>query len=100
MFCAGTYKKILHAISKPALEEADLKLGRTVNKILYRVHLSDKAKVRTTAGEWFEFDDVVMTAPLGWLKKNLDAFEPALPTRLTKAIKAIGYGTLEKVTPS
>jgi predicted NAD/FAD-dependent oxidoreductase len=100
LFCAGTYKKILDAIAKPALEEADVKLGRIVDRISYPADLSGKPKVRTTFGERFEFDHVVVTAPLGWLKKNLDAFDPALPSRLTKAISAIGYGNLEKVTQS
>ena len=44
------------------------------------------------------FDEVVMTAPLGWLKTNLDAFEPALPQRLQEGIGAIGYGHLDKVS--
>lgn len=43
------------------------------------------------------FDEVVMTAPLGWLKQNLAAFHPPLPPRLTKSIDSISYGRLEKV---
>lgn len=58
---------------------------------------ADKVKVHVKGGQTLEFDDVVMTAPLGWLKRNLDAFEPGLPVRMTKAIKSIGYGCLEKV---
>ncbi|KAI0143867.1 flavin-containing amine oxidoreductase [Hypoxylon sp. NC0597] len=53
-------------------------------------------KVFTKGGENLEFDEVVFTAPLGWLKQHTDAFEPPLPSRLTKAIKSIGYGCLEK----
>lgn len=56
-------------------------------------------KVSTSKGRDYEFDEVVLTAPLGWVKKNLDAFEPRLPLRLEKAIKNIGYGALEKVEP-
>ncbi|KAK0310734.1 hypothetical protein LTR01_003889 [Friedmanniomyces endolithicus] len=44
-----------------------------------------------------EFDEVVVTAPLGWLKRNKEAFRPALPARLSQAICNIGYGTLDKV---
>jgi Flavin containing amine oxidoreductase len=43
------------------------------------------------------FDEVVMTAPLGWLKRNKDVFIPALPPRLSQAIDSISYGDLEKV---
>lgn len=48
-------------------------------------------------GGQFQFDEIVMTAPLGWLQKHQDAFVPAIPERLTKAINSIGYGCLEKV---
>ncbi|KAJ4302373.1 hypothetical protein N0V88_002517 [Collariella sp. IMI 366227] len=47
-------------------------------------------------GQVFEFDEVVVTCPLGWLKQNLAGFSPPLPDRLSKAIQNIGYGTLEK----
>ncbi|KJZ72059.1 hypothetical protein HIM_08514 [Hirsutella minnesotensis 3608] len=43
------------------------------------------------------FDEVVVTCPLGWLKRNVDKFTPSLPPRLTQAIDSIGYGCLEKV---
>jgi hypothetical protein len=42
----------------------------------------------------------VVTAPLGWLKNNQGIFSPELPTRLSGAINAIGYGNLEKVRNS
>jgi len=45
----------------------------------------------------FEFDEVVITSPLGWLKTNKPAFYPPLSARLSEAIDSIGYGSLEKV---
>jgi hypothetical protein len=48
-------------------------------------------------GEELEFDEVVMTNPLGWLKRNKEVFQPSLPVRFSEAIDAIGYGSLEKV---
>jgi monoamine oxidase len=59
---------------------------------------NDTVKVKTTHGQVFEFDEVVVTCPLGWLKQNIQAFVPPLPDRLHKAIQNIGYGTLEKVS--
>ncbi|KAL6922097.1 hypothetical protein ACHAPO_002855 [Fusarium lateritium] len=97
LFCAGTYKKVLDEVTRPALEGAEIKFETKVDKISYRTSPEEKAKVRTQSGQTLEFDEIVMTAPLGWLKRNLDAFEPALPARMTKAIGAIGYGCLEKV---
>jgi hypothetical protein len=97
LFCSGTYKKILDEIAKPALQGAEIKYQTKVDRISYRTNPEEKARVRTESGQTLEFDEVVVTAPLGWLKRNLDAFEPALPARMTKAIGAIGYGCLEKV---
>lgn len=53
--------------------------------------------VTTEKGEALQFDEVVVTAPLGWLKQNQDAFTPAFPPRFSSAIDSIGYGCLEKV---
>ena len=45
----------------------------------------------------FLFDEVVVTTPLGWLKRNQPAFVPTLPPRLLTAISNMSYGRLEKV---
>ncbi len=97
LFCAGTYQRILQSVAKPVLEKAVVKLERVVSKISRRDSGHDKVRIETKGGEAFEFDDIVLTAPLGWLKKNLAAFEQALPPRMEKAIGALGYGCLEKV---
>lgn len=49
------------------------------------------------SGAQLSFDELVVTCPLGWLQKNPQAFDPALPPGLTKAINSISYGCLEKV---
>ncbi|XDG04318.1 hypothetical protein ABKA04_003933 [Annulohypoxylon sp. FPYF3050] len=96
LFVADTYEKILQLVAKPAIEGATIKYETIVNRIQSTNDEGGALKVYTEAGESFEFDEVVLTAPLGWLKRHTDAFEPALPSRLTKAIKSIGYGCLEK----
>ena len=53
-------------------------------------------KVTTSTGQ-FVFDELVCTAPLGWLKRNSDAFQPQLPSRILTSIKNLSYGRLEKV---
>jgi hypothetical protein len=35
--------------------------------------------------------------PLGWLKRNEDAFSPPLTPRISNAIHSLGYGNLDKV---
>jgi hypothetical protein len=54
-------------------------------------------KVITEDGKTLIYDDVVMTAPLGWLKLNKATFVPPLPPHFAQAIDAISYGCLEKV---
>jgi hypothetical protein len=95
-FCAGTFARVLDVVSRPALEGADIKLGRKVVKMVSD-HAAGKVTVRTKAGEQFEFDELVVTTPLGWLKRNLDAFEPRMPARFEQAVEALGYGSLDKV---
>jgi monoamine oxidase len=81
------------------LDGARIRYSTRVNKIKTTNDEGDRVLVTTESGETMEFDEVVMTAPLGWLKKHPEAFNPALSPRLTKAIQSIGYGCLEKVGP-
>lgn len=103
LFVAGTYKQVLEKIAQPA-QEAGIRYETTVKKLVSNA--SDGEAAPSVTVEYEDagvarretFDDVVMTAPLGWLKTNLNAFEPALPQRLQEGIAAIGYGHLDKVS--
>ncbi|KAI0383236.1 FAD/NAD(P)-binding domain-containing protein [Hypomontagnella monticulosa] len=97
LFVADTYEKILQLVAKPAVEGASIRYQTIVNKIQSTNDDGEMLKVHTEGGECLEFDEVVLTAPLGWLKQHTHAFEPPLTSRLAKAIKHIGYGCLEKV---
>ncbi|KAI1380721.1 FAD/NAD(P)-binding domain-containing protein [Hypoxylon crocopeplum] len=97
LFVADTYEKILQLVAKPAIEGARIKYETVVNRIQSTNDDGGMLKVYTEDGESLDFDEVVLTAPLGWLKQHTEAFEPPLPSRLTKAIRSIGYGCLEKV---
>ncbi|PLB52788.1 flavin-containing amine oxidase [Aspergillus steynii IBT 23096] len=100
-FVASTYNAILQHVSKAAIEKADIRFNQPIVKIDSKVR--DDAKtpgeiaLTTAAGETFQFDEVVVTCPLGWLKRNQAAFTPELPARLTQAINNTSYGRLEKV---
>ncbi|KAK6598007.1 polyamine oxidase 4 [Botrytis cinerea] len=94
IFVAGTYKNILAQVAKPALENAKI---RHLTKAIRVETNSKNVTVFTDDGKSLEFDEVVMTTPLGWLKKNKQAFQPALPTRFLSAIDSLGFGCLEKV---
>lgn len=54
--------------------------------------------VVTDDGRSQTFDGVVMTTPLGWLKRNKEGFTPSLDRRLLDAIDSISVGHLEKVS--
>lgn len=69
-----------------------------MERVSYRLDPKDKVKIQVAGGQTLEFDEAVVTAPLGWLQRHLDAFEPALPARTAKAIQSISYGCLEKVS--
>ncbi|KAI3394748.1 hypothetical protein diail_2277 [Diaporthe ilicicola] len=97
LYCSGTYAKILAHIAAPALKGATIKYNTLVHRIHARSSPEDLAKVTLSNGSQLSFDELVVTCPLGWLQKNPQAFDPALPPKLTKAINSIGYGCLEKV---
>ncbi|KAJ5918419.1 Amine oxidase [Penicillium verhagenii] len=102
-FVAGTHKRILEQVAKKAQSHADIKLNHPVVKIEAPPRKHDTAinqhqvTVTTATGARFTFDDLVITCPLGWLKHNTEAFTPALPPRLTKAIESLSVGRLEKI---
>ena len=104
LFVAETYKKVLEEIAATAEMEGiyhEHKVTKLISNPVMEgqdptVTLKMDSSPRGLKNE--TFDEVVMTAPLGWLKTNLDAFEPALPQRLQEGIASIGYGHLDKVT--
>jgi hypothetical protein len=98
LFCAGTYQKVLDAVAEPAKKGADLRFGCKVTRIGSKDQTGEgQVQITVESGEEFWFDEVVVTTPLGWLKKNKEAFEPPLPERFDKAIEELGYGNLDKV---
>ncbi|KAF2792339.1 amine oxidase [Melanomma pulvis-pyrius CBS 109.77] len=97
LFVAETYHKVLAKIAEPALEGAEIKFAQKVKKICSNeVGQDPSVSVEIEGGESLTFDEVVMTTPLGWLKRNNDSFVPELPNRLKQAIDCIGYGNLDK----
>jgi monoamine oxidase len=98
IFIETTYEAILEAISKPALEGANILLNERVMKITTPSgDSSKKISVTTEKGEVLEYDGLIVTTPLGWLKRNKEAFYPPLPERICRGIENISVGILEKV---
>jgi hypothetical protein len=100
VFIETNYKAILAEIAKAAIEKADIRLNTKVIGVKTTERHSPDSKVylTTESGEVFSFDEVIMTTPLGWLKRNKALFDPPLPPRMLEGIDAISVGHLEKVT--
>ena len=84
---------MLAHIAKPVLEEADVRLSEPVRSITS----SGAGVIVESSKSTIHCSTVVVTAPLGWLKRNQTCFKPHLPDRVSQAIDHIGYGSLEKV---
>ncbi len=59
-------------------------------------YAADGAEVLTERGR-FRADAVLVTAPLGVLKRELIHFSPPLPERKLECIQRLGFGVLNKV---
>lgn len=92
---ASTFKDIVAGISFLLADKVALRLGCEVTGIANRS--IGGVDVETADGFRGVFDDVVVTAPLGWLKRNGKVFSPPLASTVSKAISSLGYGNLDKV---
>ncbi|RVX72118.1 hypothetical protein B0A52_04716 [Exophiala mesophila] len=107
VFVASTYKDILKSVGDQVVSHdlVDLHLDSEVVRIkrFDMVETGDtavKKQVQVTISDGCvqDFDHVVVTCPLGWLKQHIESvFSPPLPTRLCQAIDHINYGRLEKL---
>lgn len=111
-FVAGTYQRILETIAKPAETHAKLLLSHKVKHISlpdsgsrYPTIEVESDSFKWQRGEDLDaaeslFDEVIVTSPLGYLKKNHETLfqSQRLPPRLIEAIENIGYGSLDKVS--
>ena len=94
VFVASTYKSILEQIGRPALSSKIIKFNTEVTNISQS---TSSISLTTSNNDTSSFDEVILTTPLGWLKHNLAAFTPPLPSPLSSAITNISYGRLEKL---
>ncbi|TAQ90828.1 hypothetical protein B7494_g874 [Chlorociboria aeruginascens] len=98
MFIETTYEKMLAEISKCPLEKANIRLGEKVVQVQTpETREEGRISLLTENGETIFADEVLMTTPLGWLKRHRDNFKPSLPQRIIAGIDAISVGHLEKV---
>lgn len=99
----STYGAILQKIAELPLSSAEIRFNKRVVSIEGPEDGRDtnhRVLLRTDDGLMQSFDEVVLTTPLGWLKRNKTAFSPDLPSRLSQAIDNVSVGYLEKVGPT
>ena len=94
VFVASTYKPILEQIGRAACSSNIIRFNTEVTNI---ARSTSSISLTTSTDATHTFDEVILTTPLGWLKHNLHAFTPPLPSPLTSAINNISYGRLEKL---
>ena len=86
----GGYDQLFGGVSSAL----DIRLGH----VLRRVDLDeDGVHLRDSKGREASFDAVILTVPLGVLKKSNISFTPQLPKWKLDAIARLGMGTLDKV---
>ncbi|RYP02032.1 hypothetical protein DL764_005982 [Monosporascus ibericus] len=92
---ASTFKDILADLRSVVDKKATLRLQCEVT----RVTNNEFAGVDIEAADGFRrcFDDVIVTAPLGWLKRNQHVFSPPLTRGISSAIQDLGYGSLDRI---
>ncbi len=73
-------------------QDIDVRLNTKVVDIDYS---KDKVSIQTTNGN-YTADIVLVTVPLGVLKKNVIQFTPALPNKIQNAINNLKMGTVNK----
>ncbi|CAO1604784.1 hypothetical protein XANCAGTX0491_008324 [Xanthoria calcicola] len=95
LFVASTYENIIKNLWLPQSHGVALRLACEVTGIANTGSIG----VGVQAADGFRglFDDVVVTAPLGWLKRNENVFTPPLTPKLSTAIRSLGYGNLDRV---
>jgi monoamine oxidase len=80
-------------LSQHLAQGLDIKQGTEVTRIAYD---GPEVRIDTSTGT-VTADKVIVTVPLGVLKAGTIAFDPPLPEEKQHAIKAIGFGLLNKV---
>jgi polyamine oxidase len=86
----GGYRRLADAMASGV----DVRLGRPVSEIALS---PDEVQVATADGRAEEGSHVVVTVPLGVLKRGQPRFSPVLPPDRLAAIERLGFGRFEKV---
>ncbi|KAK6076171.1 flavin containing amine oxidoreductase [Seiridium cupressi] len=95
LFVASTYEDILADLRSVVESKTTLRFRCEVTRVINME--PNGVDIKAADGFQARFDDVVVTTPLGWLKRNQNVFSPPLSPAISSAIEALGYGNLEKI---
>lgn len=98
LYVTGGYDTVVNYYSKPLIRDGHVKMGYEVQDI--RTFGDNHVVVSGTRdGEAFEMNAnaVIVTVPLGVLKRDMIHFTPPLPSDYQHAFKKNSYGALGKV---
>lgn len=94
---------MINTLSKLSLDAKVVKLNTPIDGITTvtedgrkRVFLNSTRKPQENR----IVDGVIVTVPLGCLKRDMIKFEPRIPSRIQDSINSLSYGNLEKVRKS
>ena len=96
-FIPSNYKGIMAKIIALPVERGCIRYNTAVTSVVADSTPPQRVFVTTSDGQQMRFDDVVFTAPLGYLKLHKETIQP-MDARLSRAIDSISYGRLEKVS--
>eukprot|EP00455_Lapot_gusevi_P052253 TRINITY_DN7936_c0_g7_i1.p1 TRINITY_DN7936_c0_g7~~TRINITY_DN7936_c0_g7_i1.p1 ORF type:complete len:506 (+),score=53.96 TRINITY_DN7936_c0_g7_i1:61-1578(+) len=95
------YMSVLKAMMLPVQASIDIQLSTEVVEIDWSAsHKSSSASpisVKTKSGTIYLADRLIVTVPLGVLKRSTSLFNPTLPSIYHTALSKMGMGTLNKV---
>jgi len=83
----------LGGVVEPWARGQDIRFGQTVERVGYD---GDGVRVKTAQGLEIRAKKLILTVPLGILKKGTIVFDPPLPKEKMEAIGRIGFGNYQK----
>lgn len=81
------------ALLEPWARGQDIRFGQAVVRVSYD---RDGVRVKTAQGQEWAARKLILTVPLGILKKGTMVFDPPLPKEKVEAIGRIGFGNYQK----
>jgi len=96
LYMKGGYDKIVNWTAEPLLKDPNMiRLGETVKSIAWGE--TDSSTVVQTQKATYTADAVIVTVPLGCLRRNMISFSPPMPASIQHGISSFSYGALGKV---